>query len=204
MAKANKTMQDHYERYLAGERGAEVRFFTALREALTLMSRRLLGRRGAMLSDADIDEVVQEILIAVWQQDLERYDAERGELLAFLNARVRWRLKDAVRELSLHAERYEALTTTFDAELEGSHLDEQLETEQAERRLRLLPAVADEHLKKMRDAAARRAVRESLSGTPLRVLAGRLGQSPSTVTRARNRAIAHLRQDVRFSMRMAA
>ena len=139
MTKANEQIQHHYQGYLAGDRGAESRFFLALRDALTLMCRRLLGRRGAMLSDADIDEVVQEILIAVWEQDLERYDTERGPLLAFLNARVRWRLKDAVRDLSLHAERYEVMSPTFDAELEGSHPDEQLAVEQAERRLRLLP-----------------------------------------------------------------
>jgi RNA polymerase sigma factor (sigma-70 family) len=204
MAKTNEQIHQHYQAYLAGERGAERRFFIALRKALTLMARRLLGRRGAMLGEADIDEVVQELLIAVWAQDLVRYDPARGELLAFLNARVRWRLSDAVRLVCQHAERYEVITASFDAELEGSHPDEQLEVEQTERRLRLLPSVADEHLKKLRDPAARRAVRESLDGASLRLIAQRLGQSPSTVTRARNRAIAHLREDVRFSMRMAA
>ena len=198
-------IQDLYLQQQQGGAGAEQALFAGLREAIDRLARRSLAKQGRHLCPADIDDVVQELLITIWARDLERYDPARGPLLPFLHARVRWRLIDAVRDLCLHADRYDSITPSFDAELEGSHPDEQLEEVAYERRLRLVTTVARQSLKRLKDTAARRAVvKHDLEGKPLCALAERVAQHPSTLSRARQRGIEHLRRDMRVQLRLAA
>src|SRR5690606_11978865 len=58
---------------------------------------REVGRRGLRLDDADVEDLAQDILMDVWRRDLARYQADKGDFLGFVMARVRWRLTDEVR-----------------------------------------------------------------------------------------------------------
>lgn len=196
---------DRYQRRLPG---AEDQLLAHLATDLRDLVCWTLRRRHLELPPDDVEDVVQELLIEAWQIDLPRYDAERGSLRSFLRARVRWRVMDAIRRLCLQVDRQQALDTVAEPGTLDWHPEVLLAKAAEEGRLLLLPTATKASLRRLSqrgDLHAEAAVcGHDLEGQPLRELAARLSIHPSSATRARQRAITHLRQDLPPALRTAA
>lgn len=166
-----------------------------------------LRRRRLYLAESDVEDVVQDVLFEAWRFDLVRFDPTSGPLTAFLRSRVRWRVADAFRRLGHQAERDAPFDECQESVAQGVHPEELLDRADEEGRLRLIHAATLHSLERLerRDRHAALTVRvHDLAGQPLRLCADRLDIHPSNVTRARQRAFAHLREDLHSTMLMAA
>ena len=172
---------------------AKTELLRQLLRVLRGLVRRDLDARNYFLGEDDVDDVVQDLFIEVWERDLERFDPEKGSMLSFLKTRVRWRVADAVRRLA------RARSESLDEALENDSFDvvcplptpdhRCLDSERT-RHLRLVRSVADEALATMDDDAARVSVQmHDLDGAPLRDVARTLNVHPSNATRARQRGL---------------
>lgn len=164
-----------------------------LRREVPLMLRGEIAKRGYRLCSADVDEVVQTVLIGVWTTDLLRFDPARGSFGGFVRRRVRWTLLDYVRGLSRRAAR-----PLFDDQ--GSRDDDPLsllEAADREQVLLVLPRLVDEALEaeEKRDPLAAVTIRaKDIKGELLRPLASAVGRHPAALTRARQRGLVRLRE----------
>ncbi len=161
--------------------------------------------RGLGLDDADVEDVAQEILLDVWRTDLMRYQADKGDFLGFVMARVRWRLTDEVRRrarrsfVSLDA----PVAEGREYEAVGARPDEKREEAARELKLILLPSLLERALAE--DDGARYAVRAyHLEDRPLRDVAADLGVHVSNACRARKRGLALLKKRLPAELRFAA
>jgi RNA polymerase sigma factor (sigma-70 family) len=155
---------------------------------------RELGRRGCALSDEDIADVVQDILVEVWLKDLPRFDSALGTFLTFLKRRIAWRVMDAVRGRARCAEDSleESAEHGFDPEAVGARPDELCESSAFELKLLVFEhAVAD--ALEGDDRAHVAVVEHDLRGRPLREVADTLGVHTSNACRARQRGLARLK-----------
>lgn len=182
-----------------------------LRELLRVL-RGLVGKdldaRGYFLDGDDVDDVVQELLIEVWEKDLERFDPEKGSLLSFLKTRVRWRVADQVRRLARRK------SDSLDQALEDENFDvvcpaptpaARCLQHERQHQLLLVKAVATQTLDAMNDDAARLSVQmHDFQGAPLRDVAKALDVHPSNATRARKRGLMRIRKALPAPLREAA
>jgi len=191
-----------------GRVGATAEFWEALQVEVARGLRREIRRRGVRISAADVDDLEQELLIDVWQIDLERFDPARGTLGAFITRRVQWKLIDHLRRLGRH--RHESLDARADAglaepgtsETRPDHLHDETRRELT---LLSLAGAAREVLSALKDPAAACALlRHDLDGVPLREVARELGVHPSSATRARQRALVGLQNGLSSEFALAA
>jgi RNA polymerase sigma factor (sigma-70 family) len=178
--------------YLAasrGERLAQTRFYTALRSRLYVLVAQEMRRARFFLSAADIDDLVQELLIDAWRIDLGRYDPRRGSLMAFLRRKVRWRLIELVRRIARRRARQ--LTTT--SEIEPVDPETTLTARDERGRREALGARARDALPELEPRAREAIERYDLGDEPLKDVARDLRVHPSSVTRARQRGLRELR-----------
>lgn len=176
-----------------GQPRALSRLLGRLRAEIPLMLRGEIAKRGYRLCPADVDEVVQTVLIGVWTTDLLRFDPKRGSFGGFVRRRVRWTLLDYVRSLSRRATR-----PLFDDQ--GTRGDDPLsllEAADREQVLLALPRLVDEALEdeSKRDPLAAASIRaKDIKGELLRPLASAVGRHPAALTRARQRGLLRLRE----------
>lgn len=165
---------------------------------------REVGRRGLGLDDADVEDVAQEILLDVWRRDLARYQADKGDFLGFVMARVRWRLTDEVRRRTRHAAAsLDELPEEHEPEAAAARPDEKLEAHARELTLIVLPSLVERAL--AGDDAAHRAVKGyDLEERPLRDVALALDVHVSNASRARRRGLSLLARRLPAAVRAAA
>ena len=155
-----------------------------------IISYRVLTRARGALSEVDIDDVVQDIVILIWQHDLPLFDAHRSGFLTFVNRRLQWHLADTARKA-----RVRAGEEADDAELE-SVVDDGRDPES------LLKAHAREVAMMNMSRTIRRAgpdttagkvlVEHDLRGARLADVARQLHIHVSNACRARQRGLRHL------------
>lgn len=183
----------------SGDERACAAFYEALRPRFRRIAAHELVRRGLVLDEGELDDVVQEALIDTWLIDLPRFEVGRSPLWSFLRRRVRWTLLERVRgrarqrTRSLEDERARGV----DVEAEGASPDERLRAAAAERTLLSFPRAVAAAAARLEDDAARVAIlRHDVEGAPLRQVALELGVHPSNATRARQRGLQRLRRDL--------
>jgi RNA polymerase sigma factor (sigma-70 family) len=146
--------------------------------------------RGALVA-ADIDDLVQDLILLLWKHDLARFDPSRAGFLTFANRRLRWHLADRAR--LARRDRGEELD---DAELEQViDVDRDPESLLASHEREVMVST----LEKVVAAAAGSdtdakdvVVRCDLHGARLREVAAELGIHVSNACRARKRGLKHL------------
>lgn len=168
-----------------------------------------LIKRGRFRCDSDVDDILQDILISIWQIDLPKFDATKGHLLGFLRQRVAWRVGDSIRrEARSRTEEWTEINEQC-ASLEYEHTpDQKLAQSQHEQKLWLLPHVVAEALDELSetaDPAAAHAVRaHDLEGRPLREVAQELQVHVSNACRARQRGLHWISSKLDSTWREAA
>lgn len=168
-----------------------------------------LSRRGRFHCEGDIDDILQDVLIAVWQTDLARFDAQKGHLLGFLRQRVAWRVGDTIRRQA--RSRTEEWTDVHEQNVSlvnEDAPDQKLEQINREQKLFVLPSVVEDalgELAEQADPAAAHAVRaHDLEGRPLREIAEELEVHVSNACRARQRGLHWVSQKLNQDWRQAA
>lgn len=156
-----------------------------------LVRYRVLTRARGALTEADVDDVLQDVVLLIWQQDLRRFDPGKSGFLTFVSRRLGWHLADRAR----HARRRRG-EELDDVELEevvdhGKDPAALLAARDAERALLALPAriagAGDV------DEQARTAVvRYDLEGASLAEVARELQVHVSNACRARQRGLQRL------------
>ena len=143
--------------------------------------------RGA-LTDADIEDVLHDVVILVWRHDLPIFDPRKSGFLTFVNRRLRWHLSDEARRA-----RRRAGEECDDAELEavvdhGRDPESLLRAHQGE-----LATVHIERIVGAVDPDARAViVRCDLQGARLVDVARELDLHVSSTCRARQRGLRFL------------
>lgn len=184
-----------------GDAAALAAILTRLRALLPLWVRSDSRRRGFSICEADVDEIVQKVLISVWSTDLARFDVGRGSFGGFIRRRARWTLIDHIRGLA------STKGTQLPDTLPARRCDPQaiLEDAERERFLLALPEVVGDVLNESMEAEAdceqpsrsaigAAAIRgKDLDGETLRHVAAAMGRHPSALTRARQHMLLHLR-----------
>ena len=195
-------------RVQGGDRRAQQDLFEALRPVLLQMTRAIIRQRNYRLSQAQLDDLLQELLFDIWRFDLQRFDPSRGELFTFLRKRIQWKIVDQIRVHARHQcdsleRRLEELNE------EPGHDASNPESLHAqfswERYLNHLPSLVQEHLSDMDDTSAQQAIlRHDIDGIPLKQVAQELGIHPSNATRARKRGLIFLQDTWPADWREAA
>jgi RNA polymerase sigma factor (sigma-70 family) len=171
--------------------GAEDALVTELLERLRpIVAFAILSMRRGALGEADIDDVLQELVVLVWHHDLAVFDPRKSGFLTFCNRRLRWHLADVARRA-----RRRAGEECDDAELEEViDLDKDpeslLASHQRELAMLSLPkAVAQSGA----DTSAKEVVvRCDLMGGKLTDVAKELDLHVSSACRARQRGLRFL------------
>lgn len=191
-----------------GDRRAQQKLFEALRPVLLQCIRSAVRQRNYRLTQAQIDDVLQELLFDIWRFDMHRFDPSRGELLTFLRKRIQWKLVDHIRVHARHhcdslERRLEELNEEpgqDESNPECLHAQFSWETY-----LTHLPERVEEQLLELNDASAQQAViRHDIDGIPLKQVAQELGIHPSNATRARKRGLVFLQNTWSDEWRQAA
>lgn len=166
-----------------------------------------LQRRGQSVDAHQLDDIVQDLVIATWRADLARFDPQKGSLLGFLRKRVAWRVGDTLRQttrrshISLDQMREQGREPAAHAACPESRL----ESLRAELSLRLLPRLVDGALADLADPAAAVAVRvHDLRACPLREVAQQLKVHTSNACRARQRGLRYLAERLPALLPVAA
>jgi RNA polymerase sigma factor (sigma-70 family) len=185
------------------------RLLSTLTERVRSMVFREIEGTRRHLSRDECDDVVQEVLIAVWTKDLHRFDPERASFAAFIRRRVSWGVGDVLRK------RGRQRSTSLEAATESDTIAEPVAVGQdpvslardAERELTLLvlPTLVERELDEMGDDAARTAIlSHDVAQRPLREVAATLGVHASNATRARQRGLRYLERSLPAAVRVAA
>jgi RNA polymerase sigma factor (sigma-70 family) len=175
-----------------------------LAQLLYTSLRPVVGRMTRGLPQADLEDVLQDVVIAAFEKDLARFDPTRGAFLSFVAKRLGWRIADVVRQHrrapgpSLDDVMLDIVDPTQTPEAQtAAHAHEQA--------LLALPRMIDATLATLRDQQARHAfVAHDLRGRTIVDVAGDLGIHASNACRARQRALAHLARTLPPSIRLAA
>jgi RNA polymerase sigma factor (sigma-70 family) len=78
--------------------GAEDALVAELLERLRpIVAFAILSMKRGALGEADIDDVLQELVVLVWRHDLAVFDPRKSGFLTFCNRRLRWHLADVAR-----------------------------------------------------------------------------------------------------------
>jgi RNA polymerase sigma factor (sigma-70 family) len=175
-----------------------------LAQMLYMSLRPVIARMTRGLSPTDLEDVVQDVVIAAFATDLARFDPARGAFLSFVAKRLAWRIADVLRKQRRgHGPSIDdvlvdvADETQTQATLAAAHAHE--------RALLALPRAIDETLATMKDAQARRAFTgHDLEGKTIVDVARSLRCHPSNACRARKRALDHLARKLPDAIRLAA
>jgi RNA polymerase sigma factor (sigma-70 family) len=171
--------------------GAEDTLVTELLERLRpIVAFAILSMKRGALGEADIDDVLQELVVLVWHHDLAVFDPRRSGFLTFCNRRLRWHLADVARRA-----RRRAGEECDDAELEevidvDKDPESLLTSHQRELAMLQLPkAVAQSGADR---SAKEVVVRCDLMGGKLTDVARELDLHVSSACRARQRGLRFL------------
>ncbi|MCP4504545.1 MAG: sigma-70 family RNA polymerase sigma factor [Deltaproteobacteria bacterium] len=189
---------------LQGDALAQEQVSHALLEGLRVLVDLCLHRLGFHIQPFDIDDLVQELVMSCWKTDLKRFDSDKGDLIAFLITRVRWRILDFMRELGGKRERFGSYEirvldedeadcnaliceVDYEGDLDEKHRQQKLK---AFPKLQLLE-LAEQDLK-----ASEAVLRHDAEGDPMNEVAKDWGVHPATVSRARARGLVFLRENL--------
>jgi RNA polymerase sigma factor (sigma-70 family) len=186
-----------------GDEAALSRLLRALSARLPGLVFGELATRGYHLSEADVQDLAQEVLISVWQKDLGRYCPERGAFVAFVRGRVRWAVADAVRKRSRRAQVPLEREGGQELEAVGARPDEVCAQTDRELKLLVLPRLVL-HALAADDAACAAVVGNDLERRTLAEVAEGLGVHTSNACRARKRGLSLLQQRLPAELRAAA
>ncbi|MCC7108868.1 MAG: sigma-70 family RNA polymerase sigma factor [Deltaproteobacteria bacterium] len=174
-----------------GDRRALQQLLAQVRARIRPLVRHKVGLLGAgVLSMADVEDVVQEVVLAAWRFDVPRFDPARGSFSTFLSRRLAWHVVDAVRSRARHvhadidAPGFEAPSAT-DAET-------LLATAALEQSLTLLVPQLELALAELSPDERYVVRRYDLEGARIADVAAELGKNPSKACRARQRALKRL------------
>ncbi|MCP4498951.1 MAG: sigma-70 family RNA polymerase sigma factor [Deltaproteobacteria bacterium] len=155
-----------------------------------------LHRKSLHISEAEEADILQDVLIHMWQTDLAKFDASKGSLLHFAKCRMRWELATLLRQ-KCHEKTplyFADIERIGDAHLPASRSpEEQLEFEEEERLLLDLPELmrlATEELPQRQIDA----IMMPLEGRDLKEVARKHRVHPSSVTRDVRRALGVIRK----------
>jgi RNA polymerase sigma factor (sigma-70 family) len=201
---APRTRLDHSARALDAlalaaqkkEPGADDALVEALLVRLRpLVAWRMLARSGGALAQADVDDVLQEVVLLVWQRDVAVFDPSKSGFLTFVTRRLGWHIADCARNARRRAaleggEIPEEDDAGVDLEDEGRDPEALLEAARSERALLALEGrIAEAGV----DEAARHViVRHDLQGATLTEIAKEMGRNVSNACRARQRGLDRL------------
>lgn len=174
-----------------GEPGAVEELITVLLERLRpLVSFRVLTHGRGALNEADIDDMLQDVIFHIWKHDLALFDPRKSGFLTFANRRIQWHLSDSARVARRNrgddveeVELEEVVDVDRDPEsLLSAHSAELLMVDM-ERTIKGTGA----------DRQAREViVRHDLRGATLSAVADELDIHVSNACRARQRGLRHL------------
>lgn len=95
-----RALDDVAIRAQRGEPGAADELMERLLVQLRpLVRHRLRNRSAGVLSESDLDDVMQDVALLIWQNDLRRFDPRRSGFLTFVSRRLTWHLADRAREV---------------------------------------------------------------------------------------------------------
>lgn len=208
---APSVSQDPVTRLALAAKGGDGKALDALLRALP---QRLLGlvlrelkTQGRSLPRHEIDDVVEDLLVAAWRYDLGRFDVKRGSFLSFMRKRVAWRVGDAVRAHGRQRciELPERPEDGHELEAQDAGPEERLSEGRRELKLLVFPGAVKDTLSRLQDAAAARAVvAYDIEGRALREVADELAVHPSNACRARQRGLRWLAENLAPAFREAA
>ena len=188
-----------------GDDGATRTLYRGLLRELPPMVMAEARRFGIWLSALEREELVQELLIDIWENDLHRYEPERGSLLTFVHTKVRWRVADWGRSQARWRDQIDSLEDRQEAGLPEPLTDLRPDTliERAYNDLQLLAfdQAVQHTLPKLRDNERQAIETCDLEEKPLRTLACTLGVHPSNACRARQRGLDALRRELPITVR---
>jgi|GEM_PF-2283887 len=144
------------------------------------------SKHGLDVSEAEQEDLVQEMMIEVWQRDLKRWDPSIASLFTFAKKKIPWVLKDWVRRKSRYTE--PMFYDGYDGfEEESAMLDdspeEVLKGDEYERVLLALPEMVDFALKDVARNKKASLLLPIIQEKTSKDVAKQLGLNPSTVTR---------------------
>jgi DNA-directed RNA polymerase specialized sigma24 family protein len=150
----------------------------------------ILSMKKGALGEADIDDVLQDLVVLVWRHDLAVFDPRRSGFLTFCNRRLRWHLADVARRARRRAGEEcddAALEEVIDVDKDPESL---LTTHQRELAMLHLPKTVAQS---GADSSAREVVvRCDLLGGKLTDVAKELDLHVSSACRARQRGLRFL------------
>lgn len=179
-------------------RGGDARALHRLLAQLAARVRPLVRHKihvlgAGVLSVDDTDDVVQEVVLAAWRFDVQRFRPALGSFATFLSRRLAWHVLDAVRQRGRHV--HDALDTLDDCAPEGaaaSDPDTLLAAAALEGALSMLVPQLELALRDLDDDERYLVQRHDLEGARLADIAAELGRNTSNACRARQRALKHL------------
>lgn len=174
-----------------GEPGALERLLKRLHARLRpLVRHHLLVKSGDVHTTTDVDDVLQDLVLLIWQQDLARFDPKRSAFLTFVSRRMRWHLIDRTRRARRRATSCMPASDLDRLEDAKFHPEVLLEAKRTERLLRMLPSTVEQA--SVDDRARHTVQRHDLEGASLTDVARELEVHVSNACRARQRALKHL------------
>ncbi len=175
-----------------------------LARLLYLSLRPVIARMTRGLPAADLEDIVQDVVIAAFETDLARFDPQRGSFLSFVAKRLRWRIADHVRKVG-RAQGPSLDDVALDVADPDQTPEAQAHAHAHERALLALPRQVGRALSTLKDKQARRAfTAHDVHGLTIVEVARDLGVHASNACRARQRALRHLAQALPASIRLAA
>lgn len=189
---ASRRLDELAMRAQQGEPGAADELLERLLVRLRPLVRyRVLTVARGALCEADVDDVLQDVVLRIWQQDLARFDPSRSGFLTWVSRRLGWHLATSVRR-----SRRNRIDELDDAELEevvdeGRDPPSLLAARDAERALLALPRHVVE-LVDMDEQARTAVTRCGLEGATLTEVAREMRVHVSNACRARQRGLKAL------------
>lgn len=175
----------------AGDAQAVGRFLAQLTVRVRPLVRHKVCVLGAgVLSIDDAADIVQEVVLAVWRFDVQRFRPELGSFSTFMSRRLAWHVLDAVRQRARHA--HDALNEhALDASAETDP-ETLLAAAALEESLVMLVPQLELALGDLDEDERYVVQRHDLEGARLTDIAAELGRNTSNACRARQRALKRL------------
>lgn len=176
-----------------GDSRALQQLLAQVRARIRPLVRHKVGLLGAgVLSRDDVEDVVQEVVLAAWRFDVPRFDPARGSFSTFLSRRLAWHVVDAVRSRARHVHA-DLDEPGFEAPCD-TDAETLLATAALEQSLTLLVPQLELALAELSHDESYVVRRYDLEGARIADVAAELGKNPSNACRARQRALKQLSQ----------
>jgi RNA polymerase sigma factor (sigma-70 family) len=187
-----------------GDRSALDRLLGKLYERVPGLVRCQLVRVNAWLDASALEDVVQEVMVAVARRDVPRFDETRGSFATLLAYRIRWCLADHLRRL---CRRSETVNVEDEAEVlaapETCEPEQALSAARAELRLLVLQSEVEDALADQ-PRARQAVVAHDIEGKRLEDIAQELDAHTSTACRQRQKGLRLLAERLPDVWRQAA